>query len=256
MSFQEADARLKLESHRATYEFDLTHLHKTSKLADVYGEMTFEWVDDCDGWSNIQNYSMTYFYTEGKSASIESDMMTWEAKDQSLYRFLVNRKMNGKLSEVIKGSAHTDSKGYTHFKYETPESIVFEKATDVLFPSKHSFELIERTREGNKAFMSSFFDGGDTDGPIKLNSIFLGRKKAPTFDRAEVDGSLIKEEGFRFRFSFFPFLDQKEMMQPNYEMDILIHENGIISDMAMDYDEFSLKATLTSLELLDKTQCQ
>lgn len=246
-----AHATLNLQSHRATYEFDLTHVEQKSQIADVRGEMMFEWIDDCDGWSNVQDYSMTYFYKDGQPVYTKSDLTTWEAKDQSLYRFFVNRSTNGHVTQLIRGKAYKDDKGLTHFDYDNPEKIVFEKQPNILFPSKHTFELIDRVDKGDKVFLANFFDGGDVDGPVALNAVYLGKEKAPSFEQDDIDPELIKSEGSHFRFSFFPIKENSETITPDYEMDLLLHPNGVVSEMEMDYNEFSLKAKLVSLESLD-----
>ncbi len=248
-----AYATLNLKSHRATYEFDLTHVEQKSQIADVRGEMVFEWIDDCDGWSNVQDYSMTYFYKEGQPVYTKSDLTTWEAKDQSLYRFFVNRSTNGHVTQMIRGKAYKDDKGMTHFDYDNPKKIEFDKRANILFPSKHTFELLDRIDKGDKVFLADFFDGGDVDGPVTLNAVYLGQENAPNFENSEIDKDLVKAQGKHFRFSFFPIKETADAITPDYEMDLLLHENGVVSKMKMDYNEFTLKAKLIALKSLSDT---
>ncbi|MEM7679556.1 MAG: DUF1849 family protein, partial [Pseudomonadota bacterium] len=40
---------------------------------------------------------------------------------------------------------------------------------------------------------------------------------------------------------------------PDYEMSIILHVNGVISDMVIEYEDFTVKQTLIGLEKQDNT---
>ena len=56
------------------------------------------------------------------------------------------------------------------------------------------------------------------------------------------------------RMAIFQASDQEE--ESDYEMDMVFHENGIISDMTIEYDDFTVKQKLVSLEKLPAIACE
>ena len=53
--------------------------------------------------------------------------------------------------------------------------------------------------------------------------------------------------------AFFPMKTATAIS--DYEMNAVIHENGIISDMRVDYKDFSVTQKLVALERLKTTLC-
>ena len=51
----------------------------------------------------------------------------------------------------------------------------------------------------------------------------------------------------------FPVKDREE--ESDYEMSMNFHENGIISDMLIEYDDFSVKQKLVALEKIPAESC-
>ena len=55
------------------------------------------------------------------------------------------------------------------------------------------------------------------------------------------------------RLAFFPADENSN--EPDYEIDMIFHENGIISHMDVDYPEFSVSQKLLALEEIDELKC-
>ena len=51
------------------------------------------------------------------------------------------------------------------------------------------------------------------------------------------------------RWTAFPLHSESEVA--DYEMSIVFHENGVISDMFIEYDDFSVRQKLLALEPLE-----
>jgi len=98
----------------------------------------------------------------------------------------------------------------------------------------------------------TLFDGSDMDGPIEVNA-FIG-KEANAIARIEtspqIDIGLLNGAAKDVQMAFFPLMDE-EVFVADYEMDALFHENSVISDMYIDYNEFSIRQKLVALEKLD-----
>ena len=59
--------------------------------------------------------------------------------------------------------------------------------------------------------------------------------------------------GWRVRLAFFPADQAAE--KPEYELGMLLLDNGISRDMTIDYGDYSIKAKLDDIEALPKPGC-
>lgn len=268
--------------HKALYKMELVSAKRTSQLADIDGLMSFQWQDDCEGWSSQQFYDMDYHYLDGRPAQLNSQFSTWEAKDQSQYQFQGVRKNDGQVYETLSGHASISKDGRLNAVYTQPKDMTFEIEGDTFLPSAHSFHIINKAREGGKFFTGVLFDGADADGPTDvatfiskrippqdIEALWLKNKKiaeelSQEKDETEGEGakgvtkndaSLLDAPAYRVRYAFFPKGDDTSEMS-DYEMTVFFHENGVVSDMVIDYDDFSLRARLIGVEKLPQAACE
>ena len=73
--------------HRAVYDMKLGTIKNGSSIADVSGQMTFEWADACTGWAVQQRIKLHFSYAQGDESDLESTIVTWESKDGKLWPF-------------------------------------------------------------------------------------------------------------------------------------------------------------------------
>ncbi len=59
---------------------------------------------------------------------------------------------------------------------------------------------------------------------------------------------------WRIRLAFFPL--NKPSETSDYEMELTFHENGIIRDMIVEYDDFTLSQKLVALEKIEGSPCE
>ena len=70
----------------------------------------------------------------------------------------------------------------------------------------------------------------------------------------KIDPALLKTKAWNVRMAFFT--PDKNQADPDYEMNAVFHENGIISDMLIDYNDFSVTQKLAALEKLPPDECK
>jgi hypothetical protein len=63
----------------------------------------------------------------------------------------------------------------------------------------------------------------------------------------------LRGPAWNVRLAFFPVRGTEAIS--DYEMNAVIHRNGIISDMRVDYKDFSVTQKLVALERLKNTVC-
>jgi hypothetical protein len=63
----------------------------------------------------------------------------------------------------------------------------------------------------------------------------------------------LERPGGRIRLAFFPADQSAE--KPDYELGMLLLDNGISRDMTIDYGDYTIKAKLDDIEPLGKPHC-
>jgi outer membrane protein OmpA-like peptidoglycan-associated protein len=95
-----------IQPHRALYILSLGSAKSASGVLGASGAMTYEWGETCGGWTVEQRFRLRVEYADEDASEVTSNLVTWEAKDGSRYRFNERRLRNGQLDEEIRGEAH------------------------------------------------------------------------------------------------------------------------------------------------------
>jgi hypothetical protein len=238
--------------HKALYEVKLSETKNGSQIVNISGQMMYEWQRTCDSWLSDHRFNMLYEYADSPSLRLVSNFSTFEAVDGSSLDFSSQRKNNGEIFEEIRGFAEG-----TNATYRLPEEHVMDLPEGTLFPIAHTVQVAKQVREGRKFYNAIIFDGSDTDGPVEVSS-FIGKPANPLSlyqDIEEIDLSLIQSPAHNVRLAFFPIGQEKDQGASDYEMDLIFHENGVISDMTVEYDAFTVTQKLVALEKVE-SQCE
>lgn len=95
-----------IQPHRALYVLSLGSAKTSSGVLGADGAMIYQWGETCGGWTVEQRFRLRLEYADQDATEITSNLVTWESKDGSRYRFNETRKRNGELDQQIKGEAH------------------------------------------------------------------------------------------------------------------------------------------------------
>lgn len=238
--------------HKALYDIKLKSKKSSSKISNLRGKMMYEWHSTCDAWVSKHQFDMLYEYIEMPAVRMTSDFSTYESFDGQSLNFSSERKRGDDLFEEIRGSASkTGGDHPDEIVYSIPKELVLDLPKGTLFPMAHTLDVIEKIKSGNKFYTATIFDGSDEEGAVDVNS-FIG-KEVPYFlpeeyksHKPHIDESLISAQAHSIRLAFFPLATSE--ITADYEMSITFHDNGVISDMKIDYDNFSITQTLIAIE--------
>lgn len=249
----------KLAPHKALYDFKLVSVQPAVGLAGVNGQMFFKWDDVCDAWTTDHRFSVTYNYIEQLPLQVASHYVSWESKEQDVLHFTSERKENGVVTEQLKGSARRNADGTGSADYTKPEALHFALPDGFMLPSGHTFETIRQALRDNKMFNAVMFDGTDTEGPVEISSFITEPVATKEImdrlpDDAQVDKDLLGGKAWRVRMAVYP-LEDREATEPAYEMEVVLHENGIVSHILIDYRSFTVEQDLQALEKLPENKC-
>lgn len=244
-----------LVPHKAIYDIDLVATHSGSQILNISGQMAYEWKPDCDGWLTDHKFKLFYEYADSPGMRISSDFSTYESFDGSNFNFTSRRTRDGDMYQEILGHAGIKADGSGKAEYRMPEKMKYDLSKGTLFPMAHTVRLIDRAEKGDKFYSAQIFDGSDEEGPIEINS-FIGKPteaKETLLSNKKIDAALLNNKAWHVRMAVFPVKDKEE--ESDYEMSMNFHENGIISDMLIEYDDFSVKQKLIALEKIPAESC-
>ena len=250
---QDAAQAAGFKPHKALYDIELASTKSGSQIVNIRGQMFYEWRPACDAWTSDHRFKLFYEYADSPSMQITSDFTTYETFDGKSMSFTSQRRRDGELFEEMRGQATIADKAGGEAVFTMPKDLVFDLPGGALFPMAHSMRVLESIKKGDKFYKAVIFDGSDEEGPVEINA-FIGK----TLDAAEqpkpsdkLDAGLLSVPAHKIRLAFFPLNDSAATA--DYEMALVFHENGVISDMFIEYDDFSVTQKLVALEPLDSS---
>ncbi len=246
----------KMAPHKALYNIEMVSKRSSSQIVNISGQMFYEWRPGCDAWTTDHRFNLFYEYADSPPIRITSDFSTYETYDGKSFDYTSRRKRNGELYKETRGRAEMKNDGTGTAHYTIPEELVFDLKEQTLFPMAHSLDILELAEQGEKLYSATIFDGSDEDGPVEINA-FIGKSvNAMALIEAlpEIDTTLINTPAWKVRMAFFPLIEAAA--DAEYEMDAVFHDNGVISDMLVEYRDFSVTQKLTALEKLEAEDCE
>ncbi|WP_375669593.1 EipB family protein, partial [Bartonella sp. MR168JLCBS] len=119
------------------------------------------------------------------------------------------------------------------------------------FPMMQLKNIIRHAKAGRHFYHTTVFDGTEKADKIIKESVIIGEKKMQlSDDETEKLGKLDEEGYWPVTISYFDDVEKKDGL-PVYRTSFLLHENGIMRNLHVDYGTFALRAKLNSLEFLD-----
>jgi hypothetical protein len=248
-----AEAAPSFTPHRAVYDLALTQ-SREGAVVDARGVLEFEWSDVCDGWAVRQRTRLALSGAQGGDFADASTLNTWESKDGLSYRFFYRRLSSLGEREDRRGTARLEGPGEGgEVVYSDPEEQRESLPEKTVFPSELALRLLELAHGVALPEWHTVFDAGGETG---LYGTSVTLTKALSADvPSRHDSPLLKGlPSWRVRLAFYPMAD-RETATPEYEQDLRIFANGVVDELILHYDDFSLDATLTELEALVPPDC-
>jgi hypothetical protein len=239
--------------HKALYEIKLAGTKSGSQVVNISGQMFYEWQPSCDAWTSNHRFNLLYEYADAPATHITSDFSTYETFDGRSLNFTSQRKQDGEVFEELRGSATLSEAGIGAAIYSLPKGLEFDLPKGSMFPMAHTQEVMRKIKENKKFFHAVIFDGSDEEGPIEVNT-FIGDPLGAdmVIEAADnIDKALLSSPSRKVRLAFFPMNDPASTS--DYEMSLVLHENGVASDMFIEYEDFSVTQKLVALEQVKGT---
>jgi len=252
----------KLVAHRAIYEMELDDTHSISGVSGITGidgRMVFEFTgSECDGYS--LNMRLVTQMTDSQDQTNVTDLRssTWEQGNGRTFRFQSSQFVNEKPTDVTTGRAMRETPNEAvRVKLSQPARAELKLTGPVLFPTQHSLALIEKARAGQTLFQARIYDGSEKGQKVYDTTAIIGKVVPPGADQSLE--SVAKDKGLgelaSWPVSIGYFDEQGGDLTPSYQIDFRLYDNGVSRELLIDYGNFSIHGTLTSLEYLKTPEC-
>ncbi|WP_169568614.1 cell envelope integrity EipB family protein [Sneathiella limimaris] len=238
------------ESHRAVYDLKLAESYDGSGVENARGRIVLQFESTCEG--SIVNQRTVVEIGNAGGGVVVSDysLSTFEAKDGKSMQFSVSNSINGQTVEEFKGKAIMTGDG-GKVTFSKGEIVEMDLPKDVLFPTAHSAEMLKAAIEGKKLLSAKVYDGNGTDG-LQDSLTIIGKPQSVVSKIIE-DNGMGDQTSWYVQMSFFDLSEQKS--EPDYKVSYRMYENGVGTDLLMDYQEFAMKGELVQLEFLPMDSC-
>jgi hypothetical protein len=247
--------------HRAVYEISLLRSVSGSGVSDMSGRMVYELGGSaCEGYTQNMRFVTRMTNQEGGQTLNDLRTSSFEEGNGSRLRFSSSQYADEKLAEATQGDAvHGKDGKSAAVDLVKPKKVHMKLPADVDFPMQHMRELIQTARAGKSILAAKLYEGGEKGDKYYLTTSVIGAKAAPGAakataslkEAAQLDGLA----SWPVSISYFDAGKDKSDTTPAYELSFRYYENGVTSDLKIDYGEFAIKGELKELSLHEVPKC-
>jgi hypothetical protein len=249
-----------LAPHRAFYVLEADRLDDKGGITAIAGKLAYEITgNDCDGYAVNYRVANRYIQGEGSPQTQDIQMTSFESGDGRELDMKTKSYNNGNLDSEIRVKASIPKEGgIGSGELEAKENKTFEIVADAIFPTAWQKQLMTSAEKGESRAAAIVFEGSDDQKPTRAIG-FIGTKKtagkiASGADAATLD-SLNKLNSWPVTVSYYT-LDAQGDEPPTYSASFNMLENGVSTDLILDYGTYSLKGKLEKIEMLKAETCQ
>ncbi len=252
---------VELAPHRAIYEMTLDTSRPAKGVTGVQGRMVFEFAGSgCEGYTMNMRLVTRVEAKTGRASVTDLRSSTWEQGAGKQYRFNSSHYLGEKLGDKTSGDAElvdNDSQVVVHVR--VPKTKQFKFDGPVLFPTQHSLELLRTAKSGKRVLQARVYDGSSSGDNVYATTAFIGKKLLPgdkkPSQKIANDEALEKLESWPVAISYFD-TDEEAKSTPLYQLNFRLYANGVSRDLQIDYGDFTIKGTLSSLEFMTAPECK
>ena len=245
-----AGASGPLVAHKAFYEMEMGDKVQNSRIVSVMGRSVFAMERDCTGWRSIEDYMIQFVVENGGADRVLSHFESWEADSGDKYSFDIMEESSFEGRKDFGGFVQldTDSAGEAVFS-TTPDTVV-DLPTDTVFPVQHVQHILARAEAGEKMMSANVFTGAEPDSALMRTSTVVGGwRDAPGDELGQLG-----EDGY-WQINVAYFKPAATTSEPEYVIKFEMQRNGLVRGYVIDYGDFSIEASLTSVEPVEPQSC-
>jgi len=243
-------AQAEMLSHRAVY--DLALVQGSSGIEDARGRIVFEFAGNpCDGYATTVR-QVTTLTGSGSSRTLDISSTTFEEGDGSEFRFRSETRADGTRIKQVDGVARREDGGMI-VDLRRPSTLSETFAQEPAFPVAHLQAIVSAAQEGEATLPMTVYDGADDGLQLYDTLAIIGRRMEPA---AELPfPGITQTRRWPVTLSYFEQAGEQGEQSPAYIISFQLHENGVSTDLRLDFGDFVMSGTLTALEGLPSGDC-
>ena len=244
-----------LQAHRAYYDLTAKSIEAGNNITTVSGKLAYEITGStCEGYAVSYRVANRIVFTEGGPQVSDTQLTTWESGDGLEFNLTQKQFIDSKLSSESRIKVTKDTEtlpGQGEITTGKPRQFTIPGAA--IFPTRFQEKLIEAANKGESRDVSLVYEGSEEEKPLRVIS-FIGSKRPESGIPEKIGGEMSKAPVWPMSVSYYQD-EAKSDAQPVYQASFLMLENGITTDLVLDYGTYVLDGKLTKLELLKDSKC-
>jgi hypothetical protein len=242
-----------LQSHVAAYDLTLVSARSSSGISGIEGRMVLEWIGSCEGATFNQRMGLRIDRADNQTLVSDLTLTSWESRDGEQMRFGFRDVVNGKVIREFRGQAGADGpEGSGQVDFTIPEGKTEKLPPGILFPTAHMRAIILRAAQGDQIISRKIFELSADN--LVYDAVAFVSKTVPAGDASGEHHELLAEQrSWRMTIGFFDVVTKSDT--PAYEVGLRIFENGVSTEVQLDYGDFKVDAKLRELTYLSGSGC-
>jgi len=248
-----AEARAPLASHQALYQLHLAEANGSKAPAGADGLISYKFSSDCESYTQTLRQVIDMQPQEGRRQVSESRISTFEDGRGQDFRFTTNE--SGARGDEVEGRAQRASDGALAIALSSPRPQKMNADAAVLFPTQHIGKLIDAAEKGDKILLARVFDGS-ADGRriFNVTAVIGGPRPTPDADSAAKTDKLRGLRRWPVSLAYFP--EDRHDSAPDYVLSYDLYENGVSTNIRLDYGDYVLAGELARIEFPAPSRCR
>jgi len=253
-----------LAPHRAVYDLKLAKSSGSRGIQAVRGRILYDFAGSvCDGYELHFRQVSELDSGEGKTVLSDLRSTTWENADATKFRFDSENLLNDKVTDTVDGNAERGSSAVS-VDLKKPKDKTFTIPAEVVFPTEHMRRIIVAARAGKSILEFPVYDGSDGGEKLYHTLTVIGPAidpaKKPADDATGSEPSMAGMLRWPVTVSYFDKKSEEAErtgeQTPVYAIAFELYENGISRALTLDYNDFTIKGEVSSLEMKKEKACK
>jgi envelope integrity protein B len=250
----------ELAAHRAVYELKLAKTAGKGGAVAARGRILYDFSGSvCDGYKLEFRQVSELDNGEGKVTLSDLRSTTWEDGAAKAYQFTSQNYLNQQLIDSVNGRAERRQNTIA-VTLSKPKDKTLDLEATIIFPTEHVRKILEAARDNKSILELPIYDGSESGEKVYNTLTVIGREIGPERvpdDAARGQKELAGMKRWPVTVSYFEKSEKEKSGEqlPVYAISFELYENGISRALMLDYNNFSIRGELTTLEIKDTKPC-
>lgn len=252
---------IALAPHRAVYDLRIIRTRGAGSIEGVRGRILYDFTGSACAGYELQFRQVSELNSgDGNIALSDLRSKSWEHGAAKKFRFSSENRLNERVVDKVEGSADRRGDG-AMADLTLPKRTSVPLPAGVVFPTEHMRRVIDAARAGKPVLELVVYDGSESGEKLYDTLTVIGRKiepgDKPPDDAAAKETALAKLVRWPVTISYFEKKKdgKREEQMPVYSISFEVYENGISRALVLDYTDFTIAGTMTSLEMKTAKPC-